>query len=96
MAAPGGTGPIGPFPPGMETDEQREEYDKRRRRVLWTMPYGLYVVGSTDHGAKRNLMTLNWATQLSFDPKLIGIGVEKPAFTHALITEGRVFSLCTV
>ncbi|HEV2767151.1 MAG TPA: flavin reductase family protein [Acidimicrobiales bacterium] len=96
MAAPGGTGPIGPFPPGVETDEQREEYDKLRRRVLWTMPYGLYVVGSTDHDAKRNLMTLNWATQLSFDPKLIGIGVEKPAFTHALITEGRVFSLCTV
>ncbi len=41
-------------------------------------------------------MTLNWATQLSFDPKLVGIAVEKPALTHELITEGRVFSLCTV
>ena len=61
MAAPGGTGPIGPFPPGVETDEQREEYDKLRRRVLWTMPYGLYLVGSRA-GDRRNVMTLNWST----------------------------------
>jgi len=46
MAAPGGTGPIGPFPPRVEGDEAREEYDKLRRRLLWTLPYGLYVVGS--------------------------------------------------
>jgi flavin reductase (DIM6/NTAB) family NADH-FMN oxidoreductase RutF len=95
MAAPGGTGAIGPFPPRVETDEQRDDYDKLRRRVLWTMPYGLYVVGARA-GDRRNAMTLNWATQVSFEPKLVGIGVEKPAFTHALIAEGRVFSLCTV
>ena len=95
MAAPGGTGPIGPFPPGAETDEQRTEYDKLRRRVLWSMPSGLYVAGSRAD-ERRNLMTMNWATQLSFDPKLLGIAVEKEAFTHTLITEGRVFSLCTV
>ncbi len=43
--------PIGPFPDGIETDEQKEEYDKLRRRVLWKMPYGLYVVGSPGRGA---------------------------------------------
>ncbi|CAN5501084.1 hypothetical protein BH18ACT1_BH18ACT1_05830 [soil metagenome] len=91
MAAPGGTGPVGPFPPWADP----EEYDKRRRRVLWTLPYGLYVVGSRA-GERRNGMTLNWATQVSFEPKLLGIGVEKTALTHELITEGRVFSLCTV
>lgn len=95
MAAPGGTGPIGPFPPGVETDEQREEYDKLRRRVLWTMPYGLYVVGSRA-GDRRNAMTLNWTTQMSFDPKLVGISVEKAALTSELIHGGRAFSLCTV
>ena len=68
--------PIGPFPDGVETDEQKEEYDKLRRRVLWKMPYGLYVVGSRS-GIERNLMTLNWATQVSFEPKLVGISVEK-------------------
>jgi flavin reductase (DIM6/NTAB) family NADH-FMN oxidoreductase RutF len=84
--------PIGPFPAGVETDEQKEEYDKLRRRVLWRMPYGLYVVGSRA-GDRRNLMTLNFASQVSFEPKLVGIGVEKEAFTHELISEGGVFSL---
>ena len=84
--------PIGPFPDSVETDEQKEEYDKLRRRVLWKMPYGLYVVGARD-GERRNGMTLNWATQVSLEPKLVGIGVEKEAFTHELIAAGQCFSL---
>jgi flavin reductase (DIM6/NTAB) family NADH-FMN oxidoreductase RutF len=56
-------GPIGPFPAGVETDEQCDEYDRLRRRVLWTMPSGLYVVGSRD-GERRNAMTLNWLTSI--------------------------------
>jgi flavin reductase (DIM6/NTAB) family NADH-FMN oxidoreductase RutF len=95
VAAPGGTAAIGPFPDGADTEEQREDYDKLRRRVLWTLPYGLYVVGSRAED-RRNFMTLNWATQLSFEPKLVGIGVEKTALTHELIEQGRVFTLCTV
>ena len=95
MAAPGGTGPIGPFPRGVDTPEAQEEYDKLRRRVLWSLPYGLYVVGSRA-GERRNLMTLNWATQVSFDPKLMGIGVEKGAVTHQLIEAGGSFALSTV
>jgi len=82
------TGPVGPFPPGADPDE----YDKLRRRVLWTMPYGLYVVGSRA-GERRNGMTLNWVTQLSFDPKLLGVGVENGSLTHELISEGGVFTL---
>jgi flavin reductase (DIM6/NTAB) family NADH-FMN oxidoreductase RutF len=82
------TGPVGPFPEGVDA----EEYEKLRRRVLWTMPTGLYVVG-TRSGDRRNAMTLNWAAQLSFDPKLLGVAVEKEAFTHELIVEGGVFSL---
>ncbi len=82
-------GLVGPFPEGADP----EEHDKLRRRILWKMPSGLYVVGSTDRGDRRNGMTLNWATQLGFDPKLLGIGVEQEAFTHELITIGGVFSL---
>jgi flavin reductase (DIM6/NTAB) family NADH-FMN oxidoreductase RutF len=95
MAAPGGSGPIGPYPGGVDTEEQREEYDKRRRRVLWSLPYGLYVVGSRA-GDRRNAMTLNWATQVSFEPKLVGISVEKTALTHELIGEGGSFVLNTI
>ena len=95
MAEPGGSGPIGPYPPGVEGDEAQDEYDRLRRRVLWTLPSGLYVVGSRA-GERRNGMTINWVTQVSFDPKLIAISVEKTAFTHELISEGRVFALNTV
>ena len=75
--------------------EPNDAYDRLRRRVLWTMPYGLYVVGSR-HGDRRNGMALNWATQVSFDPKLLGIGVEQEALTHELIQGSGVFTLCTV
>ena len=95
MAGSGNQGPIGPFPAGVETDEERDEYDRMRRRALWTMPSGLYLVGSRS-GDERNLMTANWATQVSFEPKLLAVGVEKPALTHRLISEGRIFSLHTV
>ncbi len=80
-----------PEPAGVDGDD----YDRRRRRVLWSMPSGLYVIGSRD-GDRRNAMTLNWATQVSSDPKLLAISVEKTAFTHELISGGRVFSLCVI
>ena len=85
------TGIVGPIPEGSDP----EEYDKRRRRVLWTMPSGLYVVGSRA-GERRNAMTLNWASQVSSDPKLVAVSIEKEALTRELIAEGCVFSLCVV
>ena len=96
MAAPGGHGAVGPFPSHVEDrDDAREEYDRLRRRVLRSLPYGLYVVGSR-HGDRRNAMTLNWATQLAFEPKLVGIGVEHTALTYELVRDGGVFTLNTV
>ena len=82
------TGIVGPVPEGRDP----EEYDKLRRRVLWTMPSGLYILGSRA-GERRNGMTLNWAGQVSSDPKLLAVSVEKPALTHQLVAEGRVFTL---
>lgn len=96
MATAGGTGPIGPYPRGVESDEQRDEYDRLRRRVLWKAPSGLYVVGSTDGAERRNGMTLNWLTQISFDPKWVGISVEQSALTHELIAASDVFSVCMI
>jgi flavin reductase (DIM6/NTAB) family NADH-FMN oxidoreductase RutF len=81
-------GIVGPVPDGRDP----EEYDKLRRRVLWSMPYGLYVVGSRA-GDRRNGMTLNFTTQVATDPKLLAISVEKEALTHELVSEGRVFIL---
>ena len=85
----------------MASEDDQVAYDKLRRRVLWSMPSGLYIVGSTSGAGGNgpptlNGMTTNWVTQVSFDPKLVGIGVEKPALTHELISRGGVFSICTV
>ena len=96
MAAPGGTGPIAPFPARVGSDpEAQADYDKMRRRLLWTFPSGLYVIGSRA-GDRRNGMTANWVTQVSFEPKLVGVGIEKPALTHELIAEGGSFTVCTI
>lgn len=81
-------GVVGPVPPGEDPDT----YDRRRRRVLWLLPTGLYVVGSRA-GDKRNLMTVSWVTQVALTPKLVGMAVEATALTHELISEGGVFAL---
>jgi len=56
------------------------------------MPSGLYLLGSQAAGVS-NLMTLNWAIQVSTDPKLVAVSVEVGALTHRLIDEGGVFAL---
>lgn len=83
---------VGPFPDGVDP----EEYDRLRRRVLWTMPTGLYVVGSTDGAERRNAMTANWVMQLSFDPKWVGVSIEREAVTHELIEAGGCFAVSMV
>jgi flavin reductase (DIM6/NTAB) family NADH-FMN oxidoreductase RutF len=83
---------VGPFPDGADP----EEYDRLRRRVLWSMPTGLYVVGSSDGGERRNAMTANWVMQLSFDPKWVGVSVEREALTHELIEAGGCFAVSMV
>jgi flavin reductase (DIM6/NTAB) family NADH-FMN oxidoreductase RutF len=77
-------------------DEEQAAYDRLRRRVLWTMPSGLYVLGSTDGAERRNGMTINWVTQISADPKWLAVSVERVAYTHELVEVGGCFSLCTI
>src|ERR1700722_19993102 len=79
---------VGPIPEGTDP----ETYDRLRRRILWSMPSGLYVLGTHTAG-RRNLMTLNWATQIAVDPKLIAVSVEAGALSHGLLRDGAVFSL---
>jgi flavin reductase (DIM6/NTAB) family NADH-FMN oxidoreductase RutF len=66
--------------------------DRLRRRVLWKMPSGLYLLGSRSAG-RANLMTLSWAMQVATAPKLVAVSVETGAFTHTLVSESRVFSI---
>ena len=66
----------GPVPEGQDPDD----YDRLRRRVLWSLPTGLFVVGSRA-GDRRNLMTANWVMQVATAPKLVAVAVERGSVT---------------
>jgi flavin reductase (DIM6/NTAB) family NADH-FMN oxidoreductase RutF len=66
--------------------------DRLRRRVLWAMPTGLYVIGSRS-GDRYNLMTANLCVQVSVEPKLVGVAIDVTALTARLVSEGQCFSV---
>lgn len=80
--------PIGPFPDGADP----ASYDRLRRRVLWALPTGLYLLGSRA-GDRRNLMTCTLVTQLAMEPKLLGVAVERDALTLEIVRAGGAFAL---
>lgn len=83
---------LGPFPPGVDP----EAYDRLRRRVLWSLPTGLFVVGTLGElgGERRyNLMTANLVVQVATDPKLVAVAIETGALSAALVASGRCFAV---
>jgi flavin reductase (DIM6/NTAB) family NADH-FMN oxidoreductase RutF len=86
---------IGPFPNGVDPDH----YDRLRRRVLWSLPTGLFVVGTTaeiDGERHYNLMTANLVVQVATQPKLLAVAVEREAVTARLAQLGRCFAVTLV
>ena len=73
-------------------DPDPGEFDRLRRRVLWAMPTGLFVVGSRA-GERRNLMTCNWVMQVATTPKLVAVAVEAGSLTRDLVEQGGTFSV---
>ncbi len=72
--------------------EPDDAYDRLRRRVLWRLPTGLYLLGSRA-GDERNLMTQSWVTQVAMEPKAVAVSVEVAAVTCRLIAAGGVFAV---
>jgi flavin reductase (DIM6/NTAB) family NADH-FMN oxidoreductase RutF len=71
--------------------------EARRRRLLWAMPTGLYVVGSTrGDGGPYNLMTQSLAVQAATEPCVVALAVEAAALTHAAIEASGVATLCVL
>ena len=69
-----------------------EELDRHRRRVLWALPTGLYLVGSRA-GDEVNLMTANLVVQVCIDPKLVAVALERDSVTTRLVTAGGSFAI---
>lgn len=70
----------------------REIDDRLRRRVLWALPSGLYVVGSRS-ADRYNLMTANLVVQVATEPKLVAVAIDVTALTHRLVMDGGCFAL---
>jgi flavin reductase (DIM6/NTAB) family NADH-FMN oxidoreductase RutF len=60
--------------------------------VLWSLPTGLYVVGSRA-GDRWNLMTCSWVMQVAMSPKLVAAAIERSSVTLGLIEESGWFTV---
>jgi flavin reductase (DIM6/NTAB) family NADH-FMN oxidoreductase RutF len=66
--------------------------DEAVSTALKQITNGLFIIGARNaDGTEPNGMTATWLSQLSFDPRLVGVGIEKDSHTHKLITDSGVF-----
>ncbi len=77
---------------GATPDTAADEFDRHRRRVLWSLTTGLYLVGSRA-GDEVNLMTANLVVQVSMEPKLVAVALEHESVTARLVRAGEAFTL---
>ncbi len=63
-----------------------------RKTVLRQFTYGLYALG-TANGDDHDLATVNWVTQVSFDPPLLAVSVENDSHSIELLRATGVFAL---
>ncbi|MBE0608766.1 MAG: flavin reductase [Dehalococcoidia bacterium] len=62
-------------------------------RVMDVMPYGHYIVGSSDANHEPNGMIADWVMQVSFQPRLLAVAFENDAHTLANIRENKWFTV---
>lgn len=81
------------LPRGPEGPEDEAEQTQRvRRRVLWAMPTGLYLVGTAADG-RWNLMTASWVVQVATAPPRLAVSVEAGAVTLELAGRSERFAV---
>lgn len=64
--------------------------DKEISNALNKIPYGFYALTSRN-GEDRNVMVLNWFSQVSFEPQHIVIGLQNSSYTFGLIDKSKKF-----
>jgi flavin reductase (DIM6/NTAB) family NADH-FMN oxidoreductase RutF len=69
-----------------------DEFDRQRRRVLWALPTGLYLIGSRYEDAV-NLMTANLVVQVCLEPKLVAAAIEATSVTADLVARSGAFTV---
>jgi flavin reductase (DIM6/NTAB) family NADH-FMN oxidoreductase RutF len=82
-------------PTGDTTPPDDEDADRHRRRVLWAMPTGLYLIGSRSDD-EVNLMTANLVVQVCLEPKLVAVALERDSVTARLVAKSNAFTISLV
>ena len=60
--------------------------------ALKMIPYGFYSITSS-YEDDVNAMVANWFTQVSFEPRLVAIAIQKDSYSSGLIGKGKVFAV---
>lgn len=64
-----------------------------KKTALRMIPYGLYVLTAQDKSGRAAAATVNWVTQVAFEPPLVVVGVKVDSHAHPLIKETKAFAL---
>lgn len=66
-----------------------------KKDALRTLVYGVYVLGAkaTTPDGDVSLATVSWATQLSFEPPILGVALEVESRTLAAVRATRSFAI---
>jgi flavin reductase (DIM6/NTAB) family NADH-FMN oxidoreductase RutF len=75
-------------------NEDLEAYDRLRRRIMWLIPNGIFMLGTKGLN-DLNLMTLSWMTQVAAEPKAVVISCEinSLSYKNIKITKNFVVSI---
>ena len=64
-----------------------------KKTALRMIPYGLYVLTAQNKAGQVAAATVNWVTQVAFEPPLVVVGVKTDSHAHPLIKETQAFAL---
>jgi len=64
-----------------------------KKAALRMIPYGLYVLTGQAEDGRVAAATVNWVSQVSFEPPLVAVGVKADSRAHAIIKEAGAFAL---
>ena len=62
-------------------------------QAMLKLSYGVHVIGSKSERGDLNAMIADWVMQVSFNPRMVAVGIENDARTLRFIRETGVFSL---
>ena len=66
--------------------------EEQIKTALKMMPYGFYAF-TTKNGDDVNAMVVNWVSQMSYEPRLLAVGIQKSCYSRGLVEAGGVFGL---